>query len=314
VTTDIDRLERLTNLVAILLDTRRPLTLEEIVDAVPGYPGDLTAYRRQFERDKDTLRGLGIPLSVESLDAFGPETGYRIHPEEYHLPELDLTDAERAALHVAVTAVRLDGGEGEEALWKLGGIEGEGAPALAALDVQPALPDLFEAYRRRAPVTFGYKGERRSVDPWGVVFRSGRWYLVGRAHDRDAPRSFRVDRVDEPVEVGEDGSFELPDGDPSGLIRERPWTFGEGPPVECLVLADPVVAADWSRRFPDSVVDRRDDGSTVFTFPVSDTDSFQAFVAAHLDRVEILGPAAIREAFVARLERTIAGAGGGGSA
>lgn len=304
-TTDIDRLERLTNLVAILLDTRRPLTLEEIVEAVPGYPGDLAAYRRQFERDKDTLRGLGIPLSVESLDAFGPETGYRIHPDEYHLPDLDLTVAERAALHVAVTAVRLDGGEGEKALWKLGGAEGEGAPALAALEVQPALPDLFEAYRTRAPVTFGYKGERRSVDPWGVVFRNGRWYVVGRAHDRDAPRSFRVDRVEEPVDVGEAKSFELPDSDPSGMIREEPWTFGDSAPVECRVLADPVVATEWSKRFPNGLVERRDDGSAIFRFPVSDTDSFHAFVAGHLERVEILEPAEIRGAFVERLEAVI---------
>ena len=46
-----DRLERLTNLVATLLDTRRPLTLEEIVDLVPGYPDDKLSYRRQFEAE-----------------------------------------------------------------------------------------------------------------------------------------------------------------------------------------------------------------------------------------------------------------------
>jgi predicted DNA-binding transcriptional regulator YafY len=68
-----DRLERLTNLVATLLDTRRPLTLEEIVDVVPGYPDDKLSYRRQFERDKDTLRGIGIPVRLESVDELGPE-------------------------------------------------------------------------------------------------------------------------------------------------------------------------------------------------------------------------------------------------
>jgi proteasome accessory factor B len=86
-----DRLERLTNLVATLLDTRRPLTLEEIVDLVPGYPDDKLSYRRQFERDKDTLRGIGIPVRLESVDELGPEQGYRIPPDEYYLPSLDLT-------------------------------------------------------------------------------------------------------------------------------------------------------------------------------------------------------------------------------
>ncbi len=304
-TTGIDRLERLTNLVAILLDTRRPLTIDEIVRAVPGYPDDLVAYRRQFEHDKDTLRGLGVPLSVESLDAFGPETGYRIRPEEYHLPELDLSAEERAALHVAVTAVRLEGGEGEEALWKLGGVEGEGGPTVAALEVQPTLPDLFEAYRTRSAVTFGYRGRRRVLDPWGVLFRQGHWYVVGRAHDRDAQRSFRVDRVEAPVEIGPPGTFDVPDRDPGTMIRDEPWTFGDETPVESRVLADPVVAADWTRRFGENLMERHHDGSAVFRFEVSDREGFRSFIAGHLDRVEVLSPEALRDQFVAWLEAIV---------
>src|SRR6266542_1049255 len=115
-----DRLERLTNLVAVLLETRRPLTLEEIVERVPGYPAERESYRRQFERDKSTLREIGVPIALEALYAFDQETGYRIHREDYELPPLDLTDDERVALHLAVTAVRLEGGgEAKEALLKL---------------------------------------------------------------------------------------------------------------------------------------------------------------------------------------------------
>ena len=106
-----DRLERLTNLVAVLLETRRPLTLEEIVERVPGYPPERESYRRQFERDKATLREIGVPISLEALYAFDQETGYRIHREDYELPPLDLTDDERIALQLAVTAVRLEGSD-----------------------------------------------------------------------------------------------------------------------------------------------------------------------------------------------------------
>ena len=123
-----DRLERLVNLTATLLDTRRPLTLDELSERVePRYPEEKASRRRQFERDKETLRELGIPIRVESVDGFGAEQGYRIHPDDYYLPELGLTEAELAALHVAVTAVRLGGDAGREGLAKLGGLEGEGA-------------------------------------------------------------------------------------------------------------------------------------------------------------------------------------------
>src|SRR6266545_4290597 len=163
-----DRLERLTNLVSLLLETRRPLTLEEIVERVPGYPTERESYRRQFERDKATLREIGVPISLEALYAFDQETGYRIPREDYELPALDLTDDERVALHLAVTAVRLEGGgEAKEALLKLGGIEGAAAPTLAALPAVPALPALFDAYRRRARVTFRYRGGPRHLDPYG---------------------------------------------------------------------------------------------------------------------------------------------------
>ena len=70
------RLERLINLTATLLETRRPLTLEELADRLePGYPDELAARRRQFERDKETLRELGVPITVEAVDALGGEQG-----------------------------------------------------------------------------------------------------------------------------------------------------------------------------------------------------------------------------------------------
>jgi len=118
-----DRLERLVNLTATLLETRRPLSLDELSERVePRYPEELGSRRRQFERDKETLRELGIPIRVESVDGFGSEQAYRIHPDDYYLPELELTEAELAALHVAVTAVRLEGDAGREGLAKLGGV------------------------------------------------------------------------------------------------------------------------------------------------------------------------------------------------
>ncbi|MGQ0802916.1 MAG: helix-turn-helix transcriptional regulator [Actinomycetota bacterium] len=300
-----DRLERLTNLVATLLDTRRPLPLEELVDLVPGYPPDKASYRRQFERDKDTLRGIGIPVQTEPIDALGPEVGYRIHPDEYYLPELALTADEQAALHVAVTAVRLEGGAGPEALWKLGGLEGEAATAVAALPTVPELPALFDAYRERASVTFSYRGEHRRLDPWGIVFRRGHWYVVGHDHDRVDERAFRIDRVDGPVETGPPGTVAPPaDVDPASLLRDDPWRFGGDEPVTARVLVDAPQAPGVVHQVGEHlVVERRDDGSVVVGLPVTNVAAFRSFVVGLLDGAEVLDPPELRDDVVDWLRR-----------
>jgi proteasome accessory factor B len=316
-----DRLERLTNLVAVLLETRRPLTLEEIVDRVPGYPGERESYRRQFERDKATLREIGVPISLEALYAFDQETGYRINREDYELPALDLTDDERVALHLAVTAVRLEGGAGDsaggaagrEALLKLGGFEGTAAPTLAALPDVPALPALFDAYRRRARVMFRYRGDTRRLDPYGILFRNGHWYAVGNDCDREAIRAFRADRIESAIEAGPPGAFERPEGfDPASALRDEPWRFGDEAPVEALVLVSPTqagwVEADLGSK---AVAERRDDGSVVVRMAVTNRGAFRSFVLGLLDHAEVLAPPELRADMVAWLKAL---AGGGRSA
>ncbi|HEX6311400.1 MAG TPA: WYL domain-containing protein [Acidimicrobiia bacterium] len=301
----VDRLERLTNLVATLLDTRRPLPLEELVDLVPGYPSDKASYRRQFERDKDTLRGIGIPVETTPVDALGPEVGYRIRPDEYYLPQFDLTPEEQAALHVAVTAVRLEGGAGPEALWKLGGLEGEAATAVAALPTVPELPALFDAYRERAPVTFRYRGETRRLDPWGIVFRRGHWYVVGHDHDRADERAFRIDRVEGSVDRGDAGTVEAPaDLDPSDLLRDDPWRFGDEEPVVAHVLVDAPQAPGVVHQVGEhAVVERRAGGAVVLGLPVTNVAAFRSFVVGLLDGAEVLSPPELRAAVVDWLDR-----------
>jgi predicted DNA-binding transcriptional regulator YafY len=301
----IDRLERLTNLVATLLDTRRPLTLEEIVELVPGYPDEKVAYRRQFERDKETLRGIGIPVRLESVDDLGPEQGYRILPDEYYLPALDLTPDEQAALHVAVTAVRLEGSPAPaEALWKLGGREGEAANALAALPTVPALPALFDAYRSRTTVTFEYRGEVRHVDPWGILFRRGHWYVVGHDRDRGDRRSFRVDRIEGDVEAGPPQTFEPPAHlEPAAILHDEPWRYGDEDVVSARVAVDAVQAASVVEQVgEDAVVERRDDGSIVVELSVTNTDAFRSFVLGLLDAAEVVAPRELRDEMRAWLD------------
>jgi predicted DNA-binding transcriptional regulator YafY len=301
-----DRLERLVNLTATLLDTRRPLTLDELAERVePRYPTDRNTRRRQFERDKETLRELGVPVRVEPVHGFGTDIGYRIRPQDYYLPQLDLSEAELAALHLAVTAVRLEGDAGREALAKLGGLTGDAAEVpLAEFPAPGALGPLFEAVSRHAPLSFAYRGEARSIDPYGVVLRGGHWYLVGHDHDRDAPRAFRVDRMEGSPEVGPPGSFEPPAGlDPADLVRADPLTFGDDRPVEARVLVD-APRAGWvvEQLGEEAVTERRKDGAVVVGLTVVNRDAFRAFVLDLLDHAEVLGPPELRAEMVAWLD------------
>jgi proteasome accessory factor B len=126
-------LERLVNLVVAFLDTKKPLTREELRERVPGYGDDGEAFRRNFERDKDLLRALGIPLLVEPLDPAHPDlgTGYRVPKDLYELPDPGLDDEELLALNLAVSAVSFEGdgsSAATSALWKLAASTAPGPP------------------------------------------------------------------------------------------------------------------------------------------------------------------------------------------
>jgi proteasome accessory factor B len=301
-----DRLERLVNLTATLLDTRRALTLDELAVRVePRYPDDLAARRRQFERDKETLRELGIPIRVETADGFGSEQAYRIDAKEYYLPDLSLSDAELAALHLAVTAVRLEGGEGRSGLAKLGGLAGEGIDvALAEVSMTPAVAQLFDAVNRRAPIAFSYRGESRRLEPYGVVLRWGHWYVVGHDLERAAPRAFRVDRIEGEPAVGAPRSFEPPPGlDAAEFVRDDPLTYGEDRPLDARVLVD-ASRAGWvvEQLGEEAVVERREDGSVVVALLVVNRSAFRSWVLDLLDHAEVLGPDVLRDDLVSWLE------------
>ena len=124
----MDRLERLVNLVVALLDTPRPLTKEELRQRVGGYSDDDANFHRNFERDKDLLRQMGIPVVSEPMggsDISERLTGYRVPRDLYELPDPGLDEDELLALSLAVSAVAFDGsaqGAATTALWKLAAV------------------------------------------------------------------------------------------------------------------------------------------------------------------------------------------------
>lgn len=300
------RLERLINLVAALLHADRPLTAEELRDRLPGYAEDRGAFRRAFERDKEALRDLGIPVVVEPVDEAGQPgvVGYRIPKDQYYLTDPGLQPDELAALHLAASAVRLEGASGVEALWKLGGEVAEGGPSPAVAAALPGtahLAPLFAAISARRPVGFTYRGRPRRVDPWRLSFRNGHWYLAGHDHAAADERLFRLDRIESDVEAaGDDGAFARP---PHGGAVPAPWETGGDEPRTARLLVD-AEQAGWAAGHvgPDAVEEWRPDGSVVLAVRVTNRDAFRSFVLGFLDHAEVLGPSELRADLVDWLE------------
>jgi predicted DNA-binding transcriptional regulator YafY len=308
-----DRVERLTNLLALLLETPEPLSLVQVAGELSGqYPESHTARRAAFERDKAALREIGVPIEQEILGgAEAGQTRYWIDRARYELGGLDLDDDETRALQVALAATRPGSASAQDALWKLGGgVIGQSATVVANLPDAAELPTLREAVSARRVVTFRYNDVDRVVDPWGLLLRDGYWYLIGFDHGRGERRTYRIDRFDGSVMIDHDReTFERPaDFDPRSAFPEDPKMIGAdetGP--DALVRVEAPRAAAVERDLGDARVRRRlDDGSIEVDVPCANLPAFRSWLLGHLEHAEVLEPVAVRDHVVAFLERALA--------
>src|SRR6478609_1103162 len=237
------RTERLLNLTICLMAGRRALSKAELRELIADYRTATSdeSFERMFERDKDDLREMGIPLVTEHHDPlFDDEIGYRIDPNAYALPEIEVGPDEMAVLTLAarawqqaalapaataalrkVEAYAYDDPDGPVPL----GVEGLGLEPRVSTS-EPAFGPLYEAVRDRRPVRFGYRRSgssettERHLEPWGVVSWHGRWYVAGHDRDRDATRVFRLSRIEGDVSAdGRSGTVVVPeDIDPATVV------------------------------------------------------------------------------------------------
>ena len=222
-------IERILNLLAFLLTADRPVTANEIRRTVAGYDQDSdTAWHRMFERDKDLLRQLGIPLVVQATDAFEVEHGYTVDRTQAEIADPDLT----------------------EGIFKLGGVPltSSGEPLAADLGRdQEVVADAFAAIASRTELAMVYNGRERVVAGYGLVHRRGRWYLVAEDRGDDTLKVFRIDRTSKLAPVGEPEAYERPrDLRPADVIPEAAWEAG-GDDLTAVVTFDPSIAW-WARR------------------------------------------------------------------
>ena len=203
--------------------------------------------------------------------------------------------------------MRLEGDAGREGLAKLGGLAGEGADtALAELDVTPRPGG---AVRRGQPAGHGdVLVPRRACAtsiPTASCSRFGHWYVVGHDRDRDAPRAFRVDRIDGEPELGPDGGFAPPDAasiPPTTSAPTRSPTARTSPSTRTC-WSTPHAPAGWStssarRRWWSAGPTARSSSR----LPVVNRAAFRSWVVDLLDHAEVLSPPELRADMVAWLD------------
>jgi proteasome accessory factor B len=305
-------LERLVNLVALLLESPTPLTFDRIREKLAeGYGhADAASAKRMFERDKDILRDIGVPIEVVAVDAWDVEQGYTIDKASYYLPDIAFTPEEISALFVAVRSA--GDPSAEDAVRKLLSTSDEGllagiGAAAAGGGRDPNLGQAADAVAGQRRVRFSYRssrGERseRDVDAFGLAVRGGHWYLVGLDRDRAEIRSFRLSRISGGLEPAGEGSAP-PDGfRAADHVRAGPWGPGE-PETTATVAFSPEVAWWAARDVANAeVVGTREDGWVEVRVPFQPGESLASWVLSFGPEAEAVEPPELRAEVVGALE------------
>ena len=320
------------DLIAFLLGHRFAVTREQVFAKVRDYQGDPESARRKFERDKDELRRLGIEIeSVPLPDTAGdePATGYRLRPQSFYLPYLELADqptpaGERPYSGLRrVTLTRRELAALDRATRRLAQrTEFPLAEAAAsarrklAFDVplelrtaelvlatplpsggRQTLAVLQQAVAERNAVRCRYYSigrdteDDREVEPWGLFFQWSHWYCVGRARERDALRVFRVDRMREAeMLAGAGAEFEVPAAfDVRHYLGRAPWELGEGAAVAVRVRFEFPESRQAMHRGWARVVAEDRTGAEL-EFAVREPGSFLRWILSWRGRARVIRP------------------------
>jgi proteasome accessory factor B len=315
--------ERLFSLVLALLATETGLTKNEILSTVQGYRqrykngGDNANLERQFERDKDDIRELGVPL--ETIDSPGQAGNnqnlrYRIPRGAYELPaDISFSPEETTLLNLAAM------------VWREGSISGESRRAiikLRSLGVATTEPVLSYAPRVRVRdaafeplgvalekhqvVRFAYlkpgdaDASVRTVEPLALVQHQGRWHLYADEPESGTTKTFLLRRIVSQVTTLA-RTFPAPPADTKDralLELEDVWNRNTA-----IVEVEP--GTDAATRL------RRRRGSSVaasgaLELHYSDTNIFADELASFGPEALVISPPDLRDAVRTRLERTAA--------
>ena len=315
--------ERLFSLVLALLATENGLTKSEILSTVQGYRQDFTRsgdnanLERKFERDKDDIRELGVPL--ETVQAPGDPGNnqnlrYRIPRGAYELPaDVSFSPEETTLLNLAAM------------VWREGSLSAESRRAILKLRSLGVTPDepvigyaprvrvrdaafepLSSALEKNAWVRFSYlkpgelEARVRTVAPLALVQHQGRWHLHAEEHGTGITKTFLLRRIiGEITTTGK--TFDKPAGNQSKLaLRELEAVWNAHTAV---VRVEPGTDAATRLHKRRGTVEL---ASGDLELHFSDVNIFADDLAGFGPEVLVIAPPELRAAVRTRLARTVA--------
>lgn len=307
--------ERQLNLLFVLLNTTRPIEREEIRRRVPGYEGKSNeAFERQFERDKEALRQLNIPVENKYLDVLHEDaSGYLINKENWLLPDIKLTTSERALLSLAASAwADVQIGDAVSAVSRQFSADTDSESRLTVdLNTRSAqIVTFLSAKSVGKCVTFLYlssqasEPELRNVAPWRILLRRGAGYLIGFDHDRGEQRIFKLERIVDQVKISEESILEHAPADLDvNQILDKWDDFEERLPKATIEVH---IGKGGSLRNLASSIDFGE-SSDVLTFTQVAKEKLITEIARNCDQVRIVEPVSLVEAVELHFKQVSAG-------
>jgi predicted DNA-binding transcriptional regulator YafY len=335
---DTEKLIRQLSLISYLMAERRPVTALEIRRDVEGYSGmNEDAFARRFYADRSELESLRIQLTVDRpADGAAEQENYSLRPENFHLPAIEFTDKELAALQTALSLLDGEFAYAEPLRLALQQITwGRPSPLRApeqrsvALGITASagghelsarLAKVETAIFRNKTIVFDYytmerdEVSSRRVDPYHLLFQGGQFYLLGYAHEREAVRVFRLTRIRGKVSYATkaEHDFHRPaDFDPRAYANRADWQLGDERGVARVLICERI-AWQIERHFGrygeivETFSEDEDgapstDGETVFLTGYSSPRSVISWVLGLGANARLLGP----DELVCELERRL---------
>ena len=291
------------NLLFVLLNSRTPLTREQIRERVPGYGDSNEAFERMFERDKAALRDLAIPVETKPVDMFHDDVlGYRIDRSDWLMPEISITAEERTYLALAASA------------WQNAQLSTAARQAVSSVDAREQgtelsvpvslakgrrhITEILAAIANGKTVTFDYVGLnqsevlKRTIDPWRALLHSGHWYLIGFDQDKGEVRTFRTDRiVGDLVETRHDILESMPKDFDLSAITDT-WEHSDKDATIATVLVRPGRAA--SLRVLATTCDIGDEWDEL-TIPYHHESQLIGLIASSCDVTRVKSPQSLQD-------------------
>ncbi|MDX6690363.1 MAG: proteasome accessory factor [Solirubrobacteraceae bacterium] len=329
---DTEKLIRQLSLISYLMAERRPVTALEIRRDVEGYSAmNEDAFARRFYADRSELDSLGIALTVERpVDGVAEQENYSLRPENFHLPAIEFSDGELAALQTALSLLDGEFAYAEPLRLALQQISWGRANPLAALgqrsvglgitasagghELSQRLAKIETAIFRNKTITFDYytmarddEGTRK-VDPYHLLFQGGQFYVLGHSHERDALRVFRLSRMRGKVAYATKAEHDFkgrPEGfDPRAYANRADWQFGDATANVAEIWISERIAWQIERHFGrfGEVQPASGAGDIVFSTPYADARQLAAWTLRLGEHARVTAPLELELEVAERVE------------